>query len=171
MVRALSNLLLKGITGSPAGCSNRMVSASSIQKGMRYSTTVPNDPDMHDDFKPMDKFQDRVTSLKDVVEQDVKDNPVMIYMKGVPEFPQCGFSSLAVRVLKHYNVPLSARNILENAERKSAVKAATCHWPTFPQIFIKGEFIGGSDIIMNMHQSGELKEKLKDIAANQEKSA
>ncbi|KAL3742421.1 hypothetical protein ACJRO7_017834 [Eucalyptus globulus] len=170
MARALSNLLLKGITGSPAGGSNRMASASFIQRGMRYSTTVPNDPDTHDDFKPMDKFQDSATSLKDVVEQDVKENPVMIYMKGVPEFPQCGFSSLAVRVLKHYNVPLNARNILENAELKSAVKAFS-HWPTFPQIFIKGEFIGGSDIVMNMHQSGELKEKLKDIAANQEKSA
>ncbi|XP_010052533.2 monothiol glutaredoxin-S15, mitochondrial isoform X1 [Eucalyptus grandis] len=154
MARALSNHLLKGITGSPAGCSNRMVSALSIQRGMRYSTTVPNDPDTHDDFKPMDKFQDSTTSLKDVVEQDVKENPVMIYMKGVPEFPQCGFSSLAVRVLKHYNVPLSARNILENAELKSAVKAFS-HWPTFPQIFIKGEFIGGSDIILKWRAKGE----------------
>ncbi|KAK3433691.1 hypothetical protein EUGRSUZ_D00987 [Eucalyptus grandis] len=104
MARALSNHLLKGITGSPAGCSNRMVSALSIQSGMRYSTTVPNNPDTHDDFKPMDKFQDSTTSLKDVVEQDVRENPVMIYMKGVPEFPQCGFSSLAVRVLKHYRI-------------------------------------------------------------------
>ncbi|KDO52892.1 hypothetical protein CISIN_1g0308901mg, partial [Citrus sinensis] len=63
-------------------------------------------------------------------------------------------------------VPISARNILEDPELKSAVKAFS-HWPTFPQIFIKGEFIGGSDIILNMHQSGELKEKLKGIASNQ----
>ncbi|KAM7483672.1 hypothetical protein LguiB_008255 [Lonicera macranthoides] len=96
---------------------------------------------------------------------DVKDNPVMIYMKGVPDFPQCGFSSLAVRVLKLYNVPLSSRNILEDPEIKSAVKAFS-NWPTFPQIFIKGEFVGGSDIILNMHQTGELKEKIKDIAAD-----
>ncbi|XP_021829046.1 monothiol glutaredoxin-S15, mitochondrial-like isoform X2 [Prunus avium] len=137
---------------------------------MRYSTSVPNDSDTHDDFKPANKFDGSGLSLKELVEQDVKDNPVMLYMKGVPEVPQCGFSSLAVRVLKQYAVPLSARNILEDPELKTAVKAFS-HWPTFPQIFIKGEFIGGSDIILNMHQSGELKEKLKDIAVNQEKSA
>ncbi|XP_008237219.1 PREDICTED: monothiol glutaredoxin-S15, mitochondrial-like isoform X2 [Prunus mume] len=137
---------------------------------MRYSTSVPNDTDTHDDFKPANKFDGSGLSLKELVEQDVKDNPVMLYMKGVPEVPQCGFSSLAVRVLKQYDVPLSARNILEDPELKTAVKAFS-HWPTFPQIFIKGEFIGGSDIILNMHQSGELKEKLKDIAVNQEKSA
>ncbi|KAK1298205.1 hypothetical protein QJS10_CPB14g01097 [Acorus calamus] len=88
----------------------------------------------------------------------------MIYMKGIPEAPRCGFSALAVRVLNEYGVPISARNILENPELKSGVKAFS-NWPTFPQIFIKGEFIGGSDIILNMHQSGELKEKLKDLAA------
>uniref|UniRef100_M1CRX9 Monothiol glutaredoxin-4 n=1 Tax=Solanum tuberosum TaxID=4113 RepID=M1CRX9_SOLTU len=99
---------------------------------------------------------------------DVKENPVMIYMKGVPDLPRCGFSSLAVRVLKEYNAPISARNILEDPELKNAVKAFS-HWPTFPQIFINGEFIGGSDIILNMHQSGELKEKLNTIVNNQGK--
>ncbi|XAR48813.1 hypothetical protein NMG60_11031768 [Bertholletia excelsa] len=93
----------------------------------------------------------------------------MIYMKGVPDLPRCGFSALAVRVLKEYDVPLSARNILEDPELKNAVKAYSA-WPTFPQIFIKGEFIGGSDIILNMHQSGELKEKLKDMAVKQKRS-
>ncbi|KAE8696110.1 Monothiol glutaredoxin-S15 [Hibiscus syriacus] len=73
---------------------------------------------------PTNKVQDSAAvSFKDIVEQDVKENPVMIYMKGVPDFPQCGFSSLADRVLKHYNIPLSARNILEDPELKSAVKA------------------------------------------------
>ncbi|KAF5741719.1 monothiol glutaredoxin-S15 mitochondrial [Tripterygium wilfordii] len=163
MARALSNALLKGIAGFPAAHS-RSVHASLIHNGLRYSSTVPNDPDTHDDFKPTNKIENSDFSLNDVVEQDVKDNPVMIYMKGVPDFPQCGFSSLAVKVLKHYNVPLSARNILENPELKTAVKTFS-HWPTFPQIFIKGEFIGGSDIILSMHQNGELKEKLKDIGA------
>ncbi|KAI8002734.1 hypothetical protein LOK49_LG08G02278, partial [Camellia lanceoleosa] len=79
-------------------------------------------------------------------------------MKGVPDLSRCGFSSLAVRVLKEYNVPLSARNILEDPELKNAVKAYSLmvypyrNWPTFPQIFIMGEFIRGSDIILNMHQ-------------------
>ncbi|GMN50058.1 hypothetical protein TIFTF001_019225 [Ficus carica] len=192
MARSLSNILFKGISGLPAARSGRIVSGSFYQYGMRYSST-PNEPDTHDDFKPTNKLESSGLSLKDVVEQDVKENPVMIYMKGVPDLPQCGFSSLAVRVLKHYDVPLSARNILENPELKSAVKAfstkAMSHlddeqllvlilllldvrvqWPTFPQIFIKGEFIGGSDIILNLHQTGELKEKLEGIAANLESS-
>ncbi|XP_022153542.1 monothiol glutaredoxin-S15, mitochondrial [Momordica charantia] len=166
MAKSLSNLLFKGLAGLPAARSSRMVPGFYYQHGMRYSTSVPNDPDTHEDFKPTNKLESSGISLKDVVEQDVQQNPVMIYMKGVPDLPQCGFSALAVRVLNLYNVPLSARNILENVELKSAVKSFS-NWPTFPQIFIKGEFIGGSDIILNLHQSGELKEKLKDIAANQ----
>ncbi|GMP77978.1 hypothetical protein CsSME_00034074 [Camellia sinensis var. sinensis] len=120
--------------------------------GMQYSTTMTNDPDIHEDFRPTNKLENSGLSLKDIVEQDVKDNPVMLYMKGVPDLPQCGFSSLAVRVLKQYNVPLSARNILEDPELKNAVKAYS-NWPTYAQIFIKGEFIGGLDIILNMHQA------------------
>lgn len=133
---------------------------------MQFSTTVPNDPDSHDDFKPTSKLESSGFSLKNIVEQDVKENPVMLYMKGVPSQPQCGFSSLAVKVLSEYDVPVGARNILEDPELKNAVKAYSM-WPTFPQIFIKGEFVGGSDIILKMHQSGELKEKLNCISANQ----
>ncbi|KAB2008171.1 hypothetical protein ES319_D10G080600v1 [Gossypium barbadense] len=166
MARLLSsNAVLKAIATLPAALSSRNVIGSFYPSGLKYSTSVPGDPGTHEDFRPTNKIQSSDVSLKDVVEQDVKENPVMIYMKGVPDFPQCGFSSLAVRVLKHYNVPLSARNILEDSELKSAVKAFS-HWPTFPQIFIKGEFIGGSDIILNMHQNGELKEKLKDIVGS-----
>ncbi|KAL5575661.1 hypothetical protein UlMin_017360 [Ulmus minor] len=169
MARSLSSMMWKGISGLQAAHPSRIASGSIYHYGTRYSTSAPNDPDTHDDFKPTNKVESSGLSLKDVVEQDVKNNPVMLYMKGVPDFPQCGFSSLAVRVLKQYNVPLSARNILEDPELKSAVKAFS-HWPTFPQIFIKGEFIGGSDIILNLHQTGELKEKLTDIVANQGKS-
>ncbi|KAJ0008390.1 hypothetical protein Pint_30057 [Pistacia integerrima] len=181
MARSLSNFILKGIAGYPVGPSSRLVSGSFYHNGMKYSTSVPNDPDTHEDFRPTNKVESSGLSLKDAVEKDVKENPVMIYMKGIPEIPQCGFSSLAVRVLHLYSrtklvfrncqlykmldVPLSARNILEDAELKDAVKAFS-NWPTFPQIFIKGEFIGGSDIILNMHQTGELKEKLKDVSAD-----
>ncbi|KAG2317786.1 hypothetical protein Bca4012_068732 [Brassica carinata] len=163
MAAALSSRFLKTVRSS------RLASASSIfQNGMmRYSTTVPSDSDTHDDFKPTQKVPSGSTdSLKDLVENDVKENPVMIYMKGSPEAPQCGFSSLAVRVLQQYNVPVGARNILADPELKDAVKSFS-HWPTFPQIFIKGEFIGGSDIILNMHKEGELEEKLKDVSSNQ----
>ncbi|XP_028106702.1 monothiol glutaredoxin-S15, mitochondrial-like [Camellia sinensis] len=105
--------------------------------GMRYSTTVPNYPDTHEDFMPTNKLQNSDLSLKDIVEQDVNDNPVTIYMKGVPDLPRCGFSSLAQ--LAHVSTDIH-----------------------------QGEFVGGSDIILNMHQTGELKEMLKDIAANLE---
>ncbi|THG23757.1 hypothetical protein TEA_002179 [Camellia sinensis var. sinensis] len=104
--------------------------------GIQYSTTVPNDPDIHKDFRPTNKLESSGLSLKDIVEQDAKDNPVMLYMKGVPDLPRCGFSSLSVRVLKEYSyygiltidmpfadVHLSARNILEGPELKNAAKA------------------------------------------------
>ncbi|XP_058084683.1 monothiol glutaredoxin-S15, mitochondrial-like [Magnolia sinica] len=164
MARSLSNIILKGIAGLPATRSLRttVISGPYYQHGMGHSTTVTGDPETHEDFQPTNKLASSGLSTHDVVEQDVKENPVMIYMKGVPNAPQCGFSALAVRVLKEYGVPISARNILEDHDLKNGVKSFS-NWPTFPQIFIKGEFIGGSDIILNMHQTGELKEKLKDI--------
>ncbi|CAK7356584.1 unnamed protein product [Dovyalis caffra] len=168
MARLLSNTILKGI--SRASPSPRIVPASFNHIGLRFSTTVTNDPDSHADFQPNNKDGSGTfsrTNFKEFVEKDVKEHPVVIFMKGYPELPQCGFSALAVRVLKHYNVPLAARNILEYPELKLGVKAYS-NWPTFPQIFIKGEFIGGSDIIMNMHQNGELKEKLQDISGKEE---
>ncbi|WCJ40609.1 glutaredoxin 4 [Euphorbia peplus] len=166
MARALSNILFKGIACLPAARSSRIATGSLYHQKVNFSTTVPSDPDTHEDFQPTSKVESSGMSLKDIVEQDVKENPVMVYMKGVPDYPQCGFSATAVRVLKHYNAPLSARNILENPDLKMAVKSFS-NWPTFPQIFIKGEFIGGSDIIMDMHRNGELKQKLEDVAANQ----
>ncbi|KAI8010154.1 hypothetical protein LOK49_LG06G02322 [Camellia lanceoleosa] len=127
-------------------CNSFGIAAGSFNHhGMRYSTTVPNYPNTHEDFMPTNKLQNSDLSLKDIVEQDVNDNPVMIYMKGVPDLPRWRFSSLAVRVLKEYST-----NILEDPELKNAVKSFS-NWPTFPQIFIKTEFVGGLDIILNMH--------------------
>ncbi|CAL5416786.1 unnamed protein product [Camellia sinensis] len=147
----------------PRGClsSHPLKAAESFNHhGMQYSTTMLNDLDMHEDFRPTKKLNSSGLSLKDIVELldsshlylDVKDNPVMLYINGVLDLPRCGFSSLAVRVLKEYNVPLSARNILEDPELKNAVKAYSSTGPHFHRYFIKGEFIGGSDIILIMHQ-------------------
>ncbi|CAO2834369.1 unnamed protein product [Amaranthus hypochondriacus] len=169
MAKSLSYMLMRNLANFSAARLSTQVSVSSYQNAMRFSTTLSNDPETHEDFKPTSKLESSGLTTKDVVEQDVKENPVMIYMKGVPEMPRCGFSSLAVRVLKEYGVPFSSRNILEDMELKNAVKAYS-HWPTFPQIFIKGEFIGGSDIILNMHQTGELEQKLKDIGSSQQKA-
>ncbi|XP_073307266.1 monothiol glutaredoxin-S15, mitochondrial-like [Primulina huaijiensis] len=159
MVRLLADIIRRGVAPFPA--SGLTASSSFYQSVLRFSTNVPGDT--HEDFGPTIKTESSGVAIKDIVEQDLKENSVMIYMKGVPDLPRCGFSALAVRVLKEHNVPLSSRNILEDLELKNAVKAFS-HWPTFPQIFINGEFIGGSDIILNMHQTGELKEKLKDVA-------
>lgn len=169
MARSMSSMLLRNMANFSAARLSTQVSGLSYQNAMKYSTTLSNDPDTHEDFRPASKIESSNVSLKDIVVQDLKENPVMIYMKGIPEAPRCGFSSVAVRVLKEYGVPFSSRNILEDMELKNAVKAYS-HWPTFPQIFIKGEFIGGSDIILNMHQTGELEQKLKDIDASQKKA-
>ncbi|GAB2272371.1 Monothiol glutaredoxin-S15, mitochondrial [Dionaea muscipula] len=171
MARSLSTILFKGLTRLSSTRISAPVCGSFYQNGIKYSTTLSDDPpDTHKDFRPASKLEDPSLSVRDIVEQDVKENPVMIYMKGIPELPRCGFSSLAVRVLKEYNVPLSARNILEDPELKNAVKAFS-NWPTFPQIFINGEFVGGSDIILSMHQNGELEEKLKDMVSSKGNSA
>ncbi|KAK9747968.1 hypothetical protein RND81_02G027000 [Saponaria officinalis] len=162
MARSVSSMLLRNIANLSSSRFTPQVYGAIYKGGMKYSTTVSNDPDTHEDFRPTNKLENLDLSAKDVVDKDVKENPVMIYMKGNPEVPRCGFSALAVRVLREYNVPFSSRSILEDIELKEAVKSYS-HWPTFPQIFIKGEFIGGSDIILNMHQTGELKEKLKDV--------
>ncbi len=97
--------------------------------------------------------------IKHMIEQDIKENKVMIYMKGSPDFPQCGFSARTVEVLKSYGLPFGARNVLEDPELRQGIKDFT-EWPTIPQVFINGEFIGGCDIVMEMHDSGELKQKL-----------
>ncbi|GJN27314.1 hypothetical protein PR202_gb15327 [Eleusine coracana subsp. coracana] len=127
------------------------------------ATRIAVDPDTHQDFEPKSKSSDM--SLHDIIAQDVKENPVLIYMKGFPESPMCGFSALAVKVLQQYDVPISSRDILGDLKLKESVKAYSI-WPTFPQIFIKGKFVGGSDIILNMHQAswkGELKKLLSDV--------
>ncbi|KAM3328958.1 hypothetical protein ACQJBY_026193 [Aegilops geniculata] len=98
------------------------------------------------------------------------ENPVIIFMKGYPEAPRCGFSALAVKVLQQYGVSITARDILSNMKLKESVKAYS-NWPTFPQIFINGEFVGGSDIILSMHQKGELKDLLGDSAQKGEQDS
>ena len=81
-------------------------------------------------------------------------------MKGTPDFPQCGFSARTVEILKSYKVPIEAKNVLDDEQLRQGIKEFT-DWPTIPQVFVNGEFIGGCDIITEMHQSGELKKLLE----------
>jgi len=95
------------------------------------------------------------------IEADIKANPVVLYMKGTPVFPQCGFSARVVQILSHLGVPFKGVNVLEDAEIREGIKAYT-NWPTIPQLYVGGEFVGGCDIIKEMFQAGELSSLMKD---------
>jgi monothiol glutaredoxin len=94
------------------------------------------------------------------IEKLINDNPVVVFMKGTPQFPQCGFSGRVVQILEHVGAPFVGVNVLEDADLRQGVKEFS-NWPTIPQIYVKGEFVGGADIAMEMLQSGELVEVLK----------
>ena len=95
------------------------------------------------------------------IESDIKANPVVLYMKGTPVFPQCGFSARVVQILSHLGVPFKGVNVLEDTEIREGIKAYA-NWPTIPQLYVKGEFVGGCDIIMEMFQAGELQPLMKE---------
>jgi len=130
----------------------------------RSNITIPagDEADSHDDFKPVQKQASSVSSVHEAIEKDVKQNPVMVYMKGVPQAPQCGFSAMVVRILEEYEVEYQSRNVLVDPELRTAVKDYS-KWPTIPQVYVNGEFLGGSDILISMHRSGELETLLKDV--------
>jgi monothiol glutaredoxin len=90
-----------------------------------------------------------------LIKQQIAENNVLLYMKGTPQFPQCGFSARAVEALMQVGKPFAYVNILENPEIRSTLPRIA-NWPTFPQLWVKGELIGGCDIIMEMMQKGEL---------------
>ena len=98
-----------------------------------------------------------------------KQNEVVLYMKGNPTFPQCGFSSTVVQILKHMGVDFQSYDVLQDEELREGIKKYS-NWPTIPQLYVKEEFIGGCDIIKEMFESGELKDFFseKDIALNSE---
>ncbi len=91
----------------------------------------------------------------------VADNDVVLFMKGTPLFPQCGFSSRAVSILDHCGVVYESVDVLQDMEVRQGIKEFS-DWPTIPQLYIKGEFVGGSDIMMEMYEAGELQQLLTD---------
>lgn len=97
----------------------------------------------------------------DRIQQDIDNNDVVLFMKGTAVFPQCGFSSLVVQVLSHMGVPFKDVNVLEDNDIRQGIKDFT-QWPTIPQLYVKGEFVGGCDIIREMYESGELDQLMKD---------
>ncbi|HEY8611474.1 MAG TPA: Grx4 family monothiol glutaredoxin [Roseomonas sp.] len=89
------------------------------------------------------------------IQSEIEASPVTLFMKGTPVFPQCGFSARVVQILSHMGVPFRGVNVLENMEIREGIKSFS-NWPTIPQLYVKGEFVGGCDIVTEMFQSGEL---------------
>jgi monothiol glutaredoxin len=104
----------------------------------------------------------------DRIRDDITSNDVVLYMKGTPVFPQCGFSAAVVQVLTHLGVKFKGIDILTDPSLRQGVKEFA-NWPTIPQLYVKGEFVGGCDIVREMYQSGELQELLqtKGVATTQ----
>ncbi len=91
----------------------------------------------------------------------ISENPVVLFMKGTPQFPQCGFSGRVIQILDYLGSPVVGVNVLEDDEIRQGIKEFA-NWPTIPQLYVKGEFVGGADIATEMFQSGELKAILED---------
>jgi monothiol glutaredoxin len=97
------------------------------------------------------------TTVADRIKQDITTTPVVLYMKGTPVFPQCGFSAAVVQILTHLGVKFKGIDILADPSLRQGIKEFSS-WPTIPQLYVKGEFVGGCDIVREMFESGELQE-------------
>ena len=97
------------------------------------------------------------------IKQTVEQNDIVLFMKGSPDFPQCGFSGRAVQILQACGAPFASVDVLQDSEIRQGVKDFS-NWPTIPQLYIKGEFVGGSDIVMEMYRNGELLKKIEAAA-------
>jgi monothiol glutaredoxin len=104
---------------------------------------------------------DKPMGIEQFIDNEVKGNDVVLFMKGTPQFPQCGFSGQVVQILDHLGVTYKGLNVLESDDLRNGIKAYS-NWPTIPQLYVKGEFVGGCDIVREMFQAGELQQTLKD---------
>jgi monothiol glutaredoxin len=102
-----------------------------------------------------------MSDTRERIEKLLNDNPVVLFMKGTPQFPQCGFSGRVIQILDYLGAPVVGVNVLEDAEIRQGIKDYA-NWPTIPQLYVKGEFVGGADIATEMFQSGELATMLTD---------
>jgi monothiol glutaredoxin len=102
-----------------------------------------------------------MSDINQWIDNEVKTNDVVLFMKGTADMPMCGFSGRSVQILQNIGAPFKGINVLDSAELRQGIKDYT-NWPTIPQLYVKGEFVGGSDIMMEMFQSGELKQLLAD---------
>ena len=104
-------------------------------------------------------------SIEQFIDSEVKSNDVVLFMKGTPQFPQCGFSGQVVQILDHVGVSFKGLNVLDSDELRQGIKEYSS-WPTIPQIYINGELVGGCDITLEMHASGDLQKAVAEAAKN-----
>ena len=102
-----------------------------------------------------------MSNAQDAIKATIENNDVVLFMKGTPVFPQCGFSSVVARVLDHLQVDFESVNVLEDNDIRQGIKDFS-NWPTIPQLYIKGEFLGGCDIVKEMFETGELQAYLRE---------
>ena len=107
--------------------------------------------------------------INERIKEQLDSNPVLVYMKGTPDFPQCGFSGQTVAALKAIGRPFSYVNIFDDPEIREGLKTYS-NWPTFPQLYVDGELVGGCDIVVEMYHSGELKKLLTETGASNDES-
>ena len=102
-----------------------------------------------------------MSDIADWIKSEVTANDVILFMKGTPQFPQCGFSSVVVQILDYLQVPYATHNVLESDELRNGIKEYA-NWPTVPQLYVKGEFVGGCDILKEMFEAGELRQMFEE---------
>nr|YP_010335795.1 glutaredoxin [Chroothece richteriana]UNJ14201.1 glutaredoxin [Chroothece richteriana] len=106
-----------------------------------------------------------MTNIDNSIDKLVKDNPIILFIKGSRSFPQCGFSQTVVNIFELMKVPYTTFNVLENEAIRQGIKTYS-NWPTIPQVYIKEEFIGGADIIVALYQEGKLQEQIEKVLAD-----
>ena len=111
-----------------------------------------------------------MSDVSERIKQNIDENDVVLFMKGTPVFPQCGFSAAVVGVLTHLGVKFEGIDVLEDMEVRDGIKQFS-DWPTIPQLYVKGEFVGGSDIVREMYENGELAELLRNHGVESQTAA
>ncbi|KAG2450539.1 hypothetical protein HYH02_005040 [Chlamydomonas schloesseri] len=144
--------------------------AASLCPSALLQRSFATDAESHDDFKPKHAAPAAAGSVEDQIKASIAKDKVHVFMKGTPDAPQCGFSRMACVVLNAYGVRFGATNVLADPAIREGIKAFTS-WPTIPQVFVNGEFIGGCDILMGMHDKNELEPLLEPIRKEQAAAA
>ena len=135
-----------------------------VQRSFTASSCRRFSSDSHDDFKSKlnNTGKEGVSDVQKLIQNHVSSHAILLYMKGTPQAPQCGFSQQVVRILHAQGASFDSINVLEHPEVREGIKVFSS-WPTVPQLYVGGEFVGGCDILTDMHQSGELEKTLKAV--------